>query len=154
FYALFPIVIFLIGKFSRSRYAFWLVALTAISMGISIWGVEYRPAATFYLVPTRAWELLLGSLVAIGLCPKFESRFCREALSLVGLGLIAWPALAYSATTSFPGLAAVPPTLGAAMLIHAGSCGDCWVKRTLGWKPLVAVGLISYSLYLWHWPLI
>ena len=154
FYVLFPIAIFMIGKFSGSRYALWLGAFAAISMGISIWGVEYRPAATFYLAPPRAWELLLGSLVAIGLCPKFESRLFREVSSLVALGLITWATLAYSRTTQFPGLAALPPTLGAAMLIHAGGCGDSWVKRALGWKPLVGVGLISYSLYLWHWPLI
>jgi SGNH domain (fused to AT3 domains) len=73
---------------------------------------------------------------------------------VIALGLIVWPTLAYSDTTRFPGLAALPPTIGAAILIHAGTCGDSLVKRALGWKPLVGVGLISYSLYLWHWPVI
>jgi peptidoglycan/LPS O-acetylase OafA/YrhL len=75
-------------------------------------------------------------------------------LSIVALGLIVWPILAYSLTTSFPGLAALPPTVGAAILIHTGNYGDSSVKSVLEWKPLVEVGLVSYSLYLWHWPLI
>jgi peptidoglycan/LPS O-acetylase OafA/YrhL len=154
FYAVFPIAVLFIRKCARSRYIFGLGLFTVASIAISIWGVEYRSAATFYLTPTRAWELLLGSLTALGACPNLESRTLRNILSVVAIGLIVWPVLGYSRTTPFPGLAAIPPTLGAAILIHAGSCGDSWVKRGLGWKPLVGVGLISYSLYLWHWPLL
>jgi peptidoglycan/LPS O-acetylase OafA/YrhL len=153
FYAIFPIGMFLIRKFGRS-YSFWCGIIAAISIAISLWGVEYRPAATFYLAPTRAWELLLGSLIAVGACPRLEGHTLRGALSIIALGLIVLPMLAYSRTTPFPGFAALPPTLGAAILIHAGDCGDSWVRRALSWKPLVGVGLISYSLYLWHWPLI
>jgi peptidoglycan/LPS O-acetylase OafA/YrhL len=154
FYVCFPILMYLVHRFDRSRYIFWFGLLAAISMGISIWGVEYRPAATFYLAPTRAWELLLGSVTAVGAFPTVKDRVLRECISIVALGFIVCPILAYSGATPFPGLAALPPTLGAAILIHTGSCGDSWLKRALGWRPLVGVGLISYSLYLWHWPLI
>jgi peptidoglycan/LPS O-acetylase OafA/YrhL len=154
FYAVYPIGLLLIRKFGGSRYCLWLGLVAATSLGISIWGIEYHPAATFYLAPTRAWELLLGSLIALGAFQKLENRILRDALSIIALGLIVWPILAYSETTSFPGLAAVPPTVGAAILIHAGTWGDSSVRRALGWRPLVGVGLISYSLYLWHWPLI
>jgi peptidoglycan/LPS O-acetylase OafA/YrhL len=154
FYAVFPIGILLIRRFGGSRYSFWLGLVATISLGISIWGVEHRPTATFYLAPTRAWELLLGSLIALGAFPKLKNRTIRDGLSIIALGLIVWPTLAYSDATRFPGLAALPPTIGAAILIHAGTCGDSVIKRVLGWKPLVGVGLISYSLYLWHWPLI
>ena len=103
FYALFPIGMFLIRKFGQSRYSFWFGVIAAISMAISVWGVEYRPAATFYLAPTRAWELLLGSLIAVGACPRLERRMLRDGLSVIALGLIVWPMLAYSRTTPFPG---------------------------------------------------
>jgi peptidoglycan/LPS O-acetylase OafA/YrhL len=154
FYAVFPIGMFLILKFGGSRYCLWLGLVAAISLGISTWGVEYYPSATFYLAPTRAWELLLGSLLALGVFPNIKHRILRDGSSVIALGLIVWSTLAYSDTMPFPGLAALPPTIGAAILIHAGTCGDSSVKYALGWKPLVGVGLISYSLYLWHWPLL
>jgi peptidoglycan/LPS O-acetylase OafA/YrhL len=154
FYLFFPIGMLLIQKFGKSRYSFWLGTIATLSIVISILGLEYRPAATFYLLPTRAWELLLGSLIAVGAFPRLEGRMLRDGLSVIALGFIAWPMFAYSRTTPFPGLAALPPAFGSAILIHAGNSGDSSIKRALSWQPLVWVGLISFSLYLWHWPVI
>ncbi len=81
-------------------------------------------------------------------------RAWAPAAGLLGLALIAFAVLAYSAETPFPGAAALPPVLGTALIIWAGRDGGTIVSRMLSWRPLVAVGLISYSLYLWHWPAI
>jgi hypothetical protein len=83
----------------------------------------------------------------------------RQVLSLLGLGLILYSVLTFSAETAFPGVYALFPTIGAALIIYAGSgerasAGGLLVGAVLGWRPLVLIGLISYSLYLWHWPLI
>jgi peptidoglycan/LPS O-acetylase OafA/YrhL len=102
----------------------------------------------------RAWELLLGSLLAMGVVPPPGRQGARDALSLAGLGLIAVGVFAYSAGTPFPGAAALPPCLGAALVIHAGVGGRSLAGRFLSARPLVLTGLISYSLYLWHWPLL
>ena len=154
FYAVFPIAVLLIKRVAASRFLFWFGFLAVGSLGLSIWSVGHHPGAAFYLAPSRAWELLVGSLLVFGAIPKIESKKVRDWLSLGGLGLIAFSALGYSNSTPFPGVAAIPPTVGAAILIQTGASGESWTKRMLSTRPLVAIGLISYSLYLWHWPLL
>jgi peptidoglycan/LPS O-acetylase OafA/YrhL len=154
FYAVFPIAMLLMRKIAATHLRLWFGLLAAGSLGLSIWSVTHHPGVAFYLAPSRAWELLLGSLLALGAIPKIEGKTLRNWLSLGGLGLIAFSALGYSNTTPFPGIAAIPPTVGTAILIQAGASGDSWIRRMLSTRPLVAVGLGSYSLYLWHWPLL
>jgi hypothetical protein len=98
--------------------------------------------------------MLLGSLLAVGAVSTPRSERTRNLLTGSGLALIAAAMFGYDATTPFPGWAALPPALGAAMVIHGGTGGTSFPGRLLGAKPLVAIGLTSYSLYLWHWPLI
>jgi hypothetical protein len=87
-------------------------------------------------------------------CPKVHGSKAREAVGLGGLILISGALFLYKTSTPFPGLAALAPCLGTAMIIAAGSSGPNLVGRALALKPVVFVGLISYSLYLWHWPFI
>ena len=146
---------------SRRWALFWLFAAVALlSFGLSIWGVKAQPFATFFLLPTRAWELLLGSMLAVlPIAVVVRKSALREILCLAGLAGIFLPVFLYGEQTPFPGLAALPPCLGTAALILANTPSSRysqrgWTATTLSWPPIVFIGLISYSLYLWHWPVI
>ena len=154
YYILFPFLLVLIAKRFAARFAPWLAAICAASLvGCVVWtGVD--ETAAFYLLPFRAWELLIGSLLALGAVPRVRGALLRNVLSTSGLVMLLTAVFAYTPETRFPGVAALLPTLGTAMVIHAGAGGDAWVNRALGLKALVFVGLISYSLYLWHWPVV
>lgn len=133
----------------------------AVSLAISIYAAQRYPVAAFYLLPSRAWELLCGAVVAlIPVAGLPRSRLLREACSTIGLVGILLPCWFYNKTTPFPGLAAIPPVLGTALFILASTNdprSTCFnlpiVARLLSMRPIVFIGLISYSLYLWHWPL-
>jgi peptidoglycan/LPS O-acetylase OafA/YrhL len=154
FYVVFPLVLFGIYRILNGRWTRLLAPITALSFLLSVWGVNHYRSATFYLAPTRAWELLLGSLLALGSFPQVQNRLFMEALSIAGLGLIAWGVLALSTDSPFPGFNALWPCLGAALIIYSGQNTSTRITKILGTWPLVFVGLISYSLYLWHWPLL
>lgn len=153
FYLVFPVFMIAVRRWLKGGWVLWLLPVLAVSFGLSVWGAIYKPSSTFYLAPTRAWELLTGVLLALGVFAPVGRRWLREALALAGLALIAWAVLRFSEHTAFPGLNALFPVLGAALLIHSGRNGTM-VSRVMGRRPVVFVGLISYSLYLWHWPLI
>lgn len=143
-----------ISKLGSANYAKWLVPIGIPSFILSIFGLTIDPSATFYLLPTRAWELFIGSVLAMDLLPNIKSKASREILAATGLLLVTYSAFFYNSNTPFPGLAAVFPTVGAALIIFSGTGGISWTGRLLSLKPMVFIGLISYSLYLWHWPII
>jgi peptidoglycan/LPS O-acetylase OafA/YrhL len=149
FYLLFPPILLLAQWLNRTKAI--VAAIFVMSLGLSIWGVTYAPTATFYLLPARAWELMMGALLALGAIPQIQNCLMREAASLIGLLLIAFAVFAYTDATRFPGIAALAPCIGTALVIWSGQ--DAGVNRVLSWQPIVFIGLISYSLYLWHWPL-
>jgi peptidoglycan/LPS O-acetylase OafA/YrhL len=153
FYVVFPAILFLLRR-AGQRAQFWVVAAIFVaSLALSIHQVTTAPETAFYLLPDRAWELMLGAILAIGNFPLPSQRWLREILALIGVALIAFAVFTYNTETPFPGLTAIPPCLGAALLIYAGSGGTSVIGATLSSAPLVGVGLISYSFYLWHWPL-
>lgn len=154
FYLVFPLVMLLIAKFGRRRYSAWLLVLTVVSLVSCVVVTESSMSAAFYLSHNRAWELLAGGLLAINAIPALQDQRKREFVSLTGILMLALSVLSFSELTIFPGLAALLPVLGTAMLIHAGAHGQTVVGRCLSVRPLVFVGLISYSLYLWHWPVV
>jgi peptidoglycan/LPS O-acetylase OafA/YrhL len=141
----------------RGRGAAWRRGLTAsiwlVSFGVGLWQVRYSPAAGFFLLPGRAWELLTGSLVALGALPAMRSARINSALSACGLTMIVAAGFVFSRRTPFPGASALVPVLGAALVIHGGGAGTL-AARFLSLAPLRFLGRISYSLYLWHWPLV
>jgi len=126
-----------------------------VSLVLSVYATSYRAGmAGFFLLPFRAWELLLGGLVALEMPRRPLGATRANALSLLGLGLIVVPCITYSERMQFPGLAALPPCLGACFLIFAGTHDRTLVGQILSSRVAVAIGLVSYSLYLWHWPLV
>jgi peptidoglycan/LPS O-acetylase OafA/YrhL len=135
-----------------------LIALFGIaSFAFNVMGVSSNPVLTFYSPHTRVWELLIGSALAWRSLshdpPVMNSRMGLEARSVVGCLLILVSICSLSSRDTFPGWWAVAPTMGAMLLISAGQ--GAWLNRVvLSNRVLVWFGLISFPLYLWHWPLI
>ena len=154
FYMAFPLIVVLLHRFTPTKKHLVLVLFFIASLVASIVFVKSYPATTFYLLPTRAWELLLGSLLA--LMPLYKIRYSElaELISFIGLALIAYCVVVYDSNIVFPGSSALLPTLGTALIIWANSQHKTIVNRLLSLQIFVWFGLISYSLYLWHWPLI
>lgn len=150
YYMVFPIFLIVLWKFGRNPILYAIVALSIVSLIMSEWGWRNNPSANFYLAPTRAWELLAGSICAF---LQFNTaQKSNNALSVTGLGLIVFAFFYYDKTTPFPSVYALAPVVGTALIILYGA-SETWVARLLSLKAFVGVGLISYSAYLWHQPL-
>jgi peptidoglycan/LPS O-acetylase OafA/YrhL len=154
FYLFWPVLLLIGHRYFRRHLLPAIAALAALSLGISIVGAFRFPNATFYLPFTRTWELAAGGLLSLPLAHPRLGRAAREALSIIGAALILASILLIDADMPFPGLLALPPCLGAVFIIAAGRDGTSLVGLVLSLKPLTFIGLISYSLYLWHWPII
>lgn len=154
FYIVFPLIIFLSRSWApRARIAL-VGAIALASLAASAWQVRADMNAAFYLVQYRTWELALGSLLAMGAFPEARSALIAQLETLAGLALIAAAVIFYDRTTPFPGLAALMPCIGSALIIHGGTAHRTFVGAILSTPPARFIGLISYSLYLWHWPVI
>jgi peptidoglycan/LPS O-acetylase OafA/YrhL len=163
FYVFVPFVLLFLFRYPlfrrRGPLLVLLIPALTISLALSVFLLPRAPAATFYLLPTRAWELLAGSVVAL-LPTVTLSRLWREVLCGLALAAILAPCFLYTKETPFPGFAALPSCLGTCLLIWVSSDNRpgaraplSAVGSLLSSRPLVFIGLISYSLYLWHWPL-
>jgi len=155
FYLFFPPVLLLLHRL-KLRPGSTLAVLSAVSLAASIWMTPRYPTHAFFLLPARAWELGVGALLAqLGRSASMD-RFVlpnrlREILAAGGLLALVYAITCYDAATRFPGIAAAVPVFGTAMLIATqGSIVNRWI---LGNKVLVFIGLVSYSWYLWHWPM-
>jgi peptidoglycan/LPS O-acetylase OafA/YrhL len=154
FYIFYPLALVVISRYLKKRYVFWLLIAAFLSFGASVYSVLYHRDAAFYFVPTRAWELLAGALLVFDLLPHPEKKWQTSLLSLTGFALIVSSVVVYTEATPFPGFSAALPVFGAVMIIHAGNREGAYVNNMLAVRPMVFVGLVSYSLYLWHWPLV
>lgn len=152
FYIGFPLALMLIFAFAPKRRATLLGLAALASFALCLWSAQRQDAFDFYMLPARAWELLVGAMLAVGAVPRVSESKWREGLAWCGLLAIALAVGRYDSTTPFPGYAALAPVTGAALLIHCAPGTS--VGRLLAIRPAVWVGLLSYSLYLWHWPLI
>lgn len=150
FYLLFPIFLIVIFKLGRTKVFLCLVAVFILSLCLAEWGWQNDPIAKFYLFPTRAWELMAGSICA--LITWDQAQKSGNFLSAIGLAMILFAMLVYDEGTAFPSLYTLPPVLGAALVIVFAGQGT-WVGRLLSLPGFVGLGLISYSAYLWHQPL-
>ena len=150
FYLLYPALFWLLRGASQLKLVHVVAAIFLVSLGASIWALRFAPVSDFYLLPFRAWELMLGAMLA--LTPIKSSGRISTALAWSGLALLLFSIFAFSVDTPFPGEYALLPCIGAACVIYAGP--QTIVGRVLSLRPVVFTGLISYSLYLWHWPLL
>ncbi len=156
FYIFFPLLLLALWRFGRSRVLLTMILLFACSLAIAQWGTQTKPVAAYFLLPTRAWELLIGSFAAFYLTgrttPIPQSPFAQAASSL-GLALICYTVFAFGEHTPFPGYHALVPTLGAALVILFAVKGTL-AHTILSLRPCVWIGLVSYSAYLWHQPVL
>ncbi len=168
YYVLFPLLLWLVFTLAKRwfgtdrdprRGILTLIGVLALlSLAASEWLVHNDRPVAFYLLPSRAWELLLGSGLAVLVSRRPPVPRAREWLGGVGLLMVVVAVAGFDSRSPFPGLYALLPCLGSALLIWSGTPAadgsTTWVARCLMVRPLVFIGLISYSLYLWHWPVI
>jgi len=157
FYLIFPFVMILCLKRSRLALTATVVVLTITGLMLSVWWTPKSPTAAFYLAPTRAWAILVGVLCAIYLFrhqePTRRSNLTDGVLAGLGLLMLAWSIAVFDAFTPYPGYHAILPVIGAALIIVCARAGTT-VARLLSLPVLVWTGLLSYSLYLWHQPVL
>ncbi|MCP8889294.1 acyltransferase family protein [Sphingomonas faeni] len=152
FYLLYPLLLWSLRGLSRQRLAQVIAGLAVASFAIGGWLATAYPSAAFFLLPARIWELSLGALVALGAVPTIENRSVRATLCILAIAVIAASCVAISSGWPFPVPFALPPAVAAAVLLAYGAQGP--TARLLGAWPLRTIGLISYSAYLWHRPII
>ncbi len=153
YYILWPLILVVLCRLSPRAMRWSIAALAAASLAIAAVLVEEEPRAAFYLLPARMWELLAGAALALGLLPA-PGAGGRGVLGVGGLVAILAAILLFDAKTPFPGIAALLPCLGAMAIVAAGSGGTSAATRFLALRGLAALGRVSYSLYLWHWPML
>jgi peptidoglycan/LPS O-acetylase OafA/YrhL len=168
FYIVFPLL-FAVGR--RVLRLSWVWIVPALFVGSLTFGIletyfnlkalalgelklESVSTAAFYLPASRCWEFLTGSALAVGPIPAPRRDLLRNVLALLGVGLVLTSVVGFNRDTKFPGVMALVPCLGTALVIHANAGANSFIGRVLCARPMVWVGLISYSLYLWHWPLL
>lgn len=153
FYVLFPLLLLAVATWARHRLFSILTLLALSSFLLNVGFVSVKPEATFYLMPTRAWELLVGSLLALYVMRQQGGRpRAAQVSGVAGLVCLGISIFAYREDTAFPGSFALWPVAAGALLILSGSFGPSITGRLLSLRPLVYVGKISYPLYLVHWP--
>lgn len=154
FYLIFPICLWGIATFfSRIRLAI-VITIAVLSFALSCWLTFNHPSSAFYLLPARAWELLLGSALALTGGRWTLPQSYRQALGATGALLIVAGLAVIDRKTPFPGVYALLPAFGTAALLTSGGGVGSAVTRLLSSSSLVAIGLRSYSIYLWHWPVL
>ena len=151
FYIIFPPLLALMLRFARKQAVPFIALIACASFACSVWLSRHFPDVNFFLLPSRMWELMIGALLATSAAPTLKNRVVAEILGGGGLAAILASVVLYSSTTPFPSEAALLPCLGAAAIIYSGT-QPTMTRALLAAPPVVFLGLISYSLYLWHWP--
>ncbi|NPU63460.1 acyltransferase [Bradyrhizobium sp. 83012] len=152
YYVLFPALALAVFALRRAQMLAILAAACAVSFLLCVVQTRMQPAAAFYLLPARAWQLALGALLAVEALPALRSERLRIAATTLGWIALGASVNIFSPRTLYPGTAALLPCLGTAAVIW----GKPALPRTVLMlaRPMMAVGLWSYSLYLWHWPVV
>jgi len=158
FYIFWPLILMGFYRVLRGKHfvsLFFIVAAMSFMLGQYLY--PKFPSFAYYMLPTRAGELLVGALAAYVVTKKAEMLVPSILVywaAIIGVACIVASLFFLSEDVIFPGLYAIPPTIGTTLLILSGHYGNSWIKQLLMLRPLVFIGLISYSAYLWHWPLL
>jgi peptidoglycan/LPS O-acetylase OafA/YrhL len=152
FYLIYPVCLWLVNRHLKTYFWAAIVLGYIVSFSLNILFVGQKPEATFYLLPTRAWELLTGALVPLVASKWERNKRTDEIFGLIGAALVVIGVASYRSDFHFPGFYALLPTLGAACLLLSGQDGATSISKFLGRAPIVYIGKISYSMYLVHWP--
>ena len=155
FYILFPLTFFFIFKFCKKYLIYFLIVGFLISLGLADWGSKNYPRFNFYVLPTRGWELLAGSILAyleINLGNRSKNKFLKLVLPTIGLLLIGHSFFYYHDEMFHPSFYTISPIVGVCLIIWFSS-KDELITKIISTKLFVGIGLISYSLYLWHYPI-
>ena len=155
YYILFPLYMLFFWRYGIKRNILFLSIIFLVSIILSHWGAYYEPLASFYLLPTRGWEILMGVFISIYLSIKSppKSLLINQIFSILGFLFIIVSIFIFDSDTPFPSLFTLLPTLGTVLIIFSAIPGTI-MYHLLSSKPLVFLGLISYSSYLWHQPLL
>ncbi|MHC8302774.1 acyltransferase family protein [Pseudomonas sp. ZS1P83] len=152
YYIFFPLLMALLMRHVR-HWRWMLFAVLLVSFGLNVAYIDPKPNVAFFSLPTRAWELLCGAMLAVLPASRYSARpWFYQSVALAGLVAVLVAVFTFNKSTAFPGWAALLPVLGATAMIWSGGQGSTWVGKVLSARALVWIGLISYSLYLWHWP--
>lgn len=159
FYVVFPLLLLAAWRLGRGVLLALIGAIAVASLFTSVDEVRNFPSAAFYLLPSRSWQLLVGALASF-FADRWQAadvrppavRLAGEAVGWGGMAMIVLALFLFDERTPFPGLNAALPTLGTTLVL-LGASDRTSVGRMLAWRPLVGLGLISYSAYLWHQPL-
>lgn len=159
YYLIYPVFLAAVWRFRKKWVVTSLIAIGLGSFALAQWGASHNSSSSFYLLPARGWELLIGAVAAFYMYFKTTppsstalSRLSNEIMGFAGLLMISYAVFTFNETTPFPGLFALLPTLGALLIILTTSPTTV-AGKLLGATPLVSIGLISYSAYLWHYPM-
>lgn len=148
FYILYPIILFLVSRVSKKIIPYFIVTLFLVSFAHSVYKSHIDPSYAFYMLPSRAWEMLLGGIAYYSISQK-RYNFNRNWCHYLGVLFIVLAVFIYRPVTVWPGFAALLPTLGTALIIYA-SKDSVFTSNPIFQK----LGDWSYSIYLWHWPLV
>jgi peptidoglycan/LPS O-acetylase OafA/YrhL len=161
FYMFFPGAMLILFSRQRRQLLWWLVGLTIMSLGLCVWGTRPHPELSFYMMPFRVWELLMGAALAVyrssqkeGRAPAWQSRPVLEIIGWSGLAIILYGLLKIREGVAFPGVIALIPAMGTLLVLAGIADGRTTLARVLSNRVFVWIGKLSFSLYLWHWPLI
>ena len=159
FYLIFPIVFYILIRLFKRKIIYFVILGIIISFGMAEWASKYHPNFAFYMLPSRGWELLFGILLAILEKKNYDNKFFlfiktkSYLFTLIGIFLIIFSILIINNNYRNPSIYTLPSVLGTSLVIYFIK-ESMWIYKILSSKIFVLVGLISYSLYLWHYPII
>jgi peptidoglycan/LPS O-acetylase OafA/YrhL len=160
YYVLFPLFLMLMWSYRKRWILGAFILIAGASLATAQWGAYHKPSAAFYLLPTRGWELAIGAGIAFYFLYRKQTirtllshKLIDEALGLLGLLMIGYGVFVFDETTPFPGFYALIPTIGTGLIILFAS-SQTMAGRLLSSRLFIGIGLISYSAYLWHQPLL